>query len=140
MTPKAERAYWRATAALAEAETLARLRDNVSGPADEPPRGDGDEAGWIDDWTSRASETLKKAKAWTTSKKKTLVERGARIARRVREGARKIYEASPLARANQKLVGLIGDAQKIQLAGEAVAVVATVVLGYVAYRLFIKKG
>lgn len=137
MTPGQERHYWAAVSALREAETIAQL-GNVSGPADEPPKA-GDEKSWIEDWGKRATETLAKARAWVDSKKKSLRDRARRVASHVAEGARRIYQASPVARASRALEAVTDTARTIQMATLVSGVAVTVLLLAGAWLLF-KKG
>lgn len=142
MTPGQERHFWGAVSALREAETLAQL-GNVSGPADEPPR-PGDEQGWIADWSKRATETLAKAKTWVDSKKKSLRDRARRIAGHVQEGARRIYQASPIARAKNATAKALQDvtetARTLQFATLVSGGAATVLLLVGAYLVWKKFG
>lgn len=138
MTPGQERLYWGAVSSLREAETLAQL-GSVSGPADEPPTA-GDEKSWIDDWAKRAGETLGKARAWSSSKVKALRDRARRIAGHISDGARRIYQASPIARANRTIQDVAETARTIQIATLVSGVGATVLLLAAAWWVFQKTN
>lgn len=134
MKPGAERNYWAAVSALREAESLAQL-SSVSGPADEPPR-DGDEPSWIEDWSKRAHDALKKAREWADSKKRALRDRASRIAEHVRTGARRIYQASPIGKTAKALQSVNETANHIQLAAWVTSVGLTLALLAGAWWLF----
>lgn len=138
MTPGQERLFWGAVSALREAETLAQIT-SVSGPADEPPQS-GDEKSWIEDWTKRASETLSKARAWVDSKKKAVRDRARRIASHVAEGARKIYQASPVGRASKAIEQVSETARTIQIGALVTSTALTVLLLVGAGLWLWKKG
>lgn len=139
MTPGAQRALWRAVNNLREAEALANLTGSVSGPADEPPKSEQDEPGWVADWAKRAGETLEKARQWAASRPSVLRERARRIINHVRDGAREINKAT-FGRAAKALEPIQSAANMISFGGFGLSVVATVALAYAAYRIFVKKG
>lgn len=124
-----ERAYWRAVNHLRTAETLANLQA-ISGPADAAPE-PGKEQGWLDDWTARAKESLKKARDWVDSGKDAAKDRARKIAEAVRNGAREVWRASPpgqLSDMSKKSLQAIADASTAvtwaSIIGSGVATVA----------------
>lgn len=127
MTPGKERLYWGAVNALREAESLAQLAGVVGGPADEPPRA-GEEESWVTDWSNRAREALGRARDWVSSKKRALRDRAARIAHHVQEGARRIYQASPLPATRRALESVTDAARAITIASMFAGIGTTVLL------------
>jgi len=147
VTPGASATYWRAVEALREAESLASLTSSVSGPADEPPKQESDEPGWVKDWTERATKALDIAKRHVSSGNRELVERGKRIAKRIFDGSnhllRRVFIEGPQkfgADGARGLKSVTDTAQKLQLAWGLGTIAATALMAYVAYRIFIKKG
>ena len=147
MTPGASATYWRAVEALREAESLAQLTSSVSGPADEPPKQESDEPGWVKDWTERASKALDAARRHVSSGNRALIERGKRIAKRIFDGSnelmRRVMIEGPQkfgADGARGLKSVTETAQKLQVAWGLGTIAATVLMAYVAYRVFVKKG
>lgn len=142
MSERRSRNYWRAVNQLRTAETLANLQA-VAGPADAAPE-DGKEPSWLEDWTSRAKEALKKARDWATSEKKAAKDRARRIARAVHQGVRDVWRASPpgkLADSHAKaMTSLANAAQAIQWASLIGSGVATVALLAAVWWVWSRKG
>lgn len=97
---------WEATHALRQAEELAKLSAEVSGPADAPPKEPSGVSSYVADWKRRAKEALKRAHAWRLEKQEALQRRGAEVARRIQEGARRIRQASPAEAAKEGIAEL----------------------------------
>lgn len=131
--------YWRAVYALREAEALAKF-GNVSGPADAPPKSEADEKGFITDWKNRAKQSLKQAYDWWTEGNSRLKDRAKEVAGKIAEGARAVRDANPIEAARQGIESLLDVANKIQgalLLGEGIG---TLLLLWIVYELFLKKG
>lgn len=131
------RHYWRAVYALGEAEALAKLTA-VEGAADGPPQTDNAVFGFIDDWKKRAKAALDKARNWHDTGKRALKERARRVAVKIAQGVREIYEASPVARAGRTLDNISSAANALQWASLAGASLATLALLWLAWRLLAK--
>jgi hypothetical protein len=147
VNPGASATYWRAVEALREAESLAQLSSSVSGPADEPPKQESDEPGWVKDWTERAKKALDAAGRHVSSGNRELVSRGRRIAKRIFDGSnelmRRVLIEGPQkfgADGARGLKGVTETAQKLQVAWGLGTVAATVLLAYVGYKLWLAKG
>lgn len=131
------RHYWRATNALVEAEALAKLAA-VEGPADGPPATAAAIGAYVDDFKARAKAALNKAREFYDSGKRGLQERARRVATKVQQGVRELYEASPVARANRALESVSNAAQALQWASLAGAGLATLALLWLAWKLLAK--
>lgn len=142
MSAARERHYWQAVSALRTAETLASLQA-VSGPADAIPEA-GKEQSWLDDWSARAKDSLRKAGEWVQSGKQAAKDRARRVAAAVREGVREIWRATPpgqLADTSKKTLQAVADASNaITWASIIGSGVATVALLAAVWWLWSKKG
>ena len=120
--------YWRAISSLREAETLAQMPGDISGPADEAPT-PGNEESFVNDWSGRAREALKKAFEWHASPIAAVKERARRIAKRIYKGARDLRDIpEKLSDAARKRLELLEEAAKTLLMRGGVAAVLTAVI------------
>lgn len=133
-----QRLWWHASQSLLQAEKVANLGQRVSGPADEPPKSGTDEDTYIRDWKARAKEALKEGYQGFESGNQSLRDRASEIGRRIKEGIDSIFQASPLKAAAEKLDELRQAAVAIQGATAAGAVLVTIFLLWLAYKILWK--
>lgn len=131
------RHYWRAVYALTEAEALAKV-SAVEGPADAPPATNNDAFAFVGNWKARAKAALAKARQWHETGKRALKERARKVAVKIAQGVREIYEASPITRTKRALEDVSSAANALQWASVAGASLATLALLWLAWRLLAK--
>lgn len=131
--------FWRATYALREAESLAKL-GRVVGPADAPPSDAQSEPNWIADWKARAKAALKQAADWWSEGNERLKDRAREVARQIERGGSAIVEANPLEAGKNAIDKLVSFAHELTTAMFIGEGLATLVLLWLGYELFFKRG
>lgn len=139
MTPGAHKNFWRATESLREAETLAQMAGDVSGPADEPPKSEADEQSWAEDWKGRALETLGKAREWAQGSSRAMKERAKRIVDRISSGVSAIRRATGQ-RLRDTLQPVQQALQVATLGYYGFATLGTIAIGWLVWKYLEKNG
>jgi CHASE3 domain sensor protein len=137
VTPGQTRNFADAVAALREAETLVNLAA-VSGPADEPPHTDSDEQSWVSDWVERAKTSAHKAAEWAASPVVAMKDRARRVVDRLREGARRVHQAT-FGRAAKALKPVQDAINTVQFGMAGASLIVTAGMLYLAYRFWFKR-
>jgi hypothetical protein len=133
-----ERNLWRAVEALKQAESLAQIAGAISGPADTVPPA-GQEESWGADWVERAKRALQRANDLWQQGTDASKERARRIATRVKEGSRAVWEALPGTKAARSVQSLADTANTFSMATLIGGTGLTLVILYIGYKLF-QKG
>lgn len=132
--------HWQAVHALRQAEELAKLADSVSGPADAAPKTEAEERSFIKDWATRARAALKRAYDWHVSRKDALQKRAREVGERIREGARRIAQASPAEAAKEGIADIARHAGGIAAWTFIGHGAAFLIAAWLFYEFVIKKG